>query len=89
MLRQFNLKQQQFAVLNEIIWYGPICQKELTEKLLYRKSNISKIIKILSDKKLIQVTADPNRQAPHAAYGNSCRGSTVEVTFKLLKKLEK
>lgn len=58
-LRKFDLKQQQFAVLNEIVRYGPISQKEVADKLLYGKSNISRIIKILSDKKLIQVTSAP------------------------------
>lgn len=56
-LRQFDLKQQQFAILNEIVQNGPISQKELAENLLYEKSNISRIIKILSEKKLIQITA--------------------------------
>jgi len=58
-LRQFDMKQQQFTVLNEIICYSPISQKEIADKLLYGKSNISRIIKILSDKKLIQVTSAP------------------------------
>lgn len=58
-LRQYDLKQQQFAVLDEIVRHGPISQKELADKLLYGKSNISRIIKILSNKKLIQVTTAP------------------------------
>jgi DNA-binding MarR family transcriptional regulator len=55
--QRFGLKQQQFSVLNEIIGQGPITQKELGEALLFEKSNVSKIVKILFEKKWIQVTA--------------------------------
>jgi hypothetical protein len=48
--QRFGLKQQQFNVLNEIIWNGPISQKELGETLLFEKSNVSKIVKILLEK---------------------------------------
>jgi len=51
--QRFGLKQQQFSVLNEIVWHGPINQKELGEKLLFEKSNVSKIIRILLEKNLI------------------------------------
>jgi DNA-binding MarR family transcriptional regulator len=57
--QQFGLKQQQFSVLNEIVWHGPISQKELGETLLFEKSNISKIVKILLEKKLITIAVDP------------------------------
>ena len=53
--QRFGLKQQQFIVLNEIIWNGPISQKELGETLLFEKSNVSKIVKILLEKKWIRV----------------------------------
>jgi DNA-binding MarR family transcriptional regulator len=56
--QRFDLKQQQFAVLNEIIWNGPISQKELVEALLFEKSNVSKIVKILIEKKWIRVAID-------------------------------
>jgi DNA-binding MarR family transcriptional regulator len=51
----FGLKQQQFSVLNEIIWHGPLTQKELGERLLFEKSNVSKIVKILFERKWIGV----------------------------------
>ena len=54
--QRFGLKQQQFNVLNEIVWYGPISQKELGETLLFEKSNVSKIVKILLERKWIRVT---------------------------------
>jgi DNA-binding MarR family transcriptional regulator len=57
--RQFGLKQQQFSVLNEIVWHGPINQKELGEKLLFEKSNVSKIIRILLEKNLIGSAVAP------------------------------
>ena len=53
--QRFDLKQQQFIVLNEIVWNGPISQKELVEALLFEKSNVSKIVKILMEKKWIRV----------------------------------
>jgi len=58
-LTHFGLKQQQFAVLDEVIRNGPISQKELCDNLLFEKSNISRIIKLLSKKKLVQVTNLP------------------------------
>ena len=57
--QQFGLKQQQFTVLNEIIWNGPISQKELGETLLFEKSNVSKIVRILLEKKLIDLVVAP------------------------------
>jgi DNA-binding MarR family transcriptional regulator len=53
--QRFGLKQQQFTVLNEIIWHGPLSQKELGERLLFEKSNVSKIVKILFERKWIGV----------------------------------
>ena len=58
--QQFGFKQQQFSVLNAVIWYGPISQKELCEALLFEKSNVSKIIRLLFERNLIQVTLDPH-----------------------------
>ena len=57
--QRFGLKQQQFSVLNEIVWHGPISQKELGEALLFEKSNVSKIVKILLEKKLIDFAVAP------------------------------
>ena len=53
--QRFGLKQQQFSVLNEIVWHGPLTQKELGERLLFEKSNVSKIVKILFERKWIGV----------------------------------
>src|SRR5210317_272865 len=58
--QRFGLKQQQFSVLNEIVWHGPINQKELGEKLLFEKSNVSKIISILLEKNLIGSAIAPS-----------------------------
>jgi len=57
--QRFGLKQQQFSVLDEIVWHGPISQKELGETLLFEKSNISKIVRILLEKKLINIAVAP------------------------------
>jgi len=54
--QRFGLKQQQFSVLSEIVWHGPLTQKELGQTLLFEKSNVSKIVKILFEKKWIRVT---------------------------------
>jgi DNA-binding MarR family transcriptional regulator len=56
---RFGLKQQQFSVLNEIIWNGPISQKELCETLLFEKSNVSKIVRILFEKNWIKILVAP------------------------------
>jgi len=53
--QRFGLKQQQFSVLNEIIWHGPLTQKELVERLLFEKSNVSKIVKILFEREWIRI----------------------------------
>lgn len=57
--QRFGLKQQQFSVLNEIVWHGPINQKELCEMLLFEKSNVSKIVSILLEKSLINSSVAP------------------------------
>ena len=57
--RRFGLKQQQFSVLDAIVWHGPINQKDLAETLLFEKSNISKIVRILTEKKMINVVTNP------------------------------
>ena len=57
--QRFGLKQQQLCVLNEIAWHGPISQKELGETLLFEKSNVSKIVRILLEKNLIDSAVAP------------------------------
>ncbi|MBT8339822.1 MAG: MarR family transcriptional regulator [Desulfatitalea sp.] len=60
---QFGMKQQKFSVLNEIVWHGPISQKAIGETLLFEKSNISKIVKILFDKEWVRIeTATHDRR---------------------------
>ena len=58
--QRFGLKQQQFSVLNEIVWHGPICQKEFGETLLFEKSNVSKNVRILFEKKWIRGVVAPH-----------------------------
>jgi DNA-binding MarR family transcriptional regulator len=57
--QRFGLSLHQFSVLNEIVWHGPISQKELVERLFFEKSNVSKIVRILLGKKLINVAVAP------------------------------
>lgn len=57
--QQFTLNTNQFVVINEIILQGPLTQKELCSRLLFEKSNVSKIVKILQDKELISVSVAP------------------------------
>lgn len=57
--QQFTLNTNQFLVINEIIVQGPLSQKALCSRLLFEKSNISKIVKILQDKELISVSVAP------------------------------
>ena len=53
---EFGLKQQQFAVLNEVKSKGRITQKMLVGNLLYEKSNVSKIVKRLKTSEYIEVS---------------------------------
>lgn len=57
--QQFGLNTNQFSVLHEIISRGPLSQKKLCRRLLFEKSNISKIVKTLLAKKLINIVAAP------------------------------
>lgn len=57
--QQHGLNTNQFSAINEIIQQGPISQKELCERLLFEKSNVSKIVKNLLDKALISVSVAP------------------------------
>ncbi len=57
--QKFGLNTNQFVVINEIILKGPVSQKELCNRLLFEKSNISKIVKALQDKELISVSVAP------------------------------
>jgi len=58
--QQHGLNTNQFSAINEIIMQGPISQKELCERLLFEKSNVSKIVKNLQDKGLISITVAAN-----------------------------
>ena len=58
--QRYGLNINQFSVINEIVLQGPVSQKMLCERLLSEKSNISKIVKTLLDKKLISVSVAPN-----------------------------
>lgn len=57
--QNFNLTTNQFVVMHEIIAQGPLTQKELCHRLLFEKSNVSKIVKTLLDKELISVSVAP------------------------------
>ena len=58
--QRHGLNANQFSTMHEIVRQGPISQKELCERLLFEKSNVSKIVKNLQDKGLISVTVAPN-----------------------------
>lgn len=58
-LETFDLKLPQFLALNEIVWNGPLYQKELCRALDLEKSNISKIVQLLFRKNLIKITPGP------------------------------
>jgi len=58
--QQHGLNANQFSALHEIIQQGPLSQKELCERLLFEKSNVSKIVKNLQEKELISITVAPH-----------------------------
>ena len=57
--QQLALNANQFTVINEIILQGPLSQKDLCTRLLFEKSNISKIVKTLHEKELISISIAP------------------------------
>lgn len=57
--QQFGLSTNQFSVLDIIVAKGPLSQKDLRKKLLFEKSNISKIVATLMGKDLINVISAP------------------------------
>ena len=93
--QRFGLKQQQFSVLNEIVWHGPISQKELGEALLFEKSNVSKIVKILLEKKLIDFAVAPGDrrmtllfETPEgAAVWKDCMQAFHEASTEMMSQL--
>jgi len=56
-LQNFGLNQQQFVVLKEIQERGPISQKDICSRLLFEKSNVSKIVKKLAATGLIKISS--------------------------------
>jgi DNA-binding MarR family transcriptional regulator len=57
-LAPLDLTHQQFLVLSRISEQGSVSQKDLCDKMLYEKSNASRIIKKLLSLGLIQIEAD-------------------------------
>ena len=62
LLEEFGITQQQFIVIKEIQEKKPKSQKEICSVLLFEKSNVSKIIKKLHNKKLIDININPDDQ---------------------------
>ena len=80
--QRYGLKQQQFSVLNEIVWHGPLTQKELCESLLFEKSNVSKIVKLLFEREWIRVVvATTWRASVLASRGVIRRHSRLPLIF--------
>ena len=57
-LAPLNLTHQQFLVLSRITEQGTLSQKDLCDKMLYEKSNVSRIVKRLHSLGLIQIEPD-------------------------------
>ena len=57
LIREFDLTQQQFVVLNEIAEKRSVSQKQIVGELLFEKSNVSKIVKKLHLAGLINVSS--------------------------------
>jgi len=57
---EYGLNQQQFIVLNEILLNKAVSPKQLTGDLLYKKSNVSKIVKKLKTIGFIEVLPSPD-----------------------------
>ena len=57
---EYDLNQQQFTILNEICIREQIIQKDLVTDLYYEKSNVSKVVKKLISKGLLEMIVDEN-----------------------------
>lgn len=55
MLLPYGINQQQLSILNDISVAGRIKQKDLVNRLLLEKSNVSKIVKKLESLELIKL----------------------------------
>jgi DNA-binding MarR family transcriptional regulator len=75
-VKDFDLNQQQYVVLNYISINQPLNQNDICSRLLYEKSNVSKIVKKLVALKY--VTQSPsNRDKRYIAI--ACTDQGIEV----------
>lgn len=64
LLLPFDLNQQQFSILFDIVQAGKVKQKELVNRLLLEKAHVSKVVKKLHGMGLISITApDEDRRS--------------------------
>lgn len=98
-LAPINLTHQQFLVLSRISEQGSLSQKDLCDKMLYEKSNVSRIIKRLHSLGLIQIEVDnedarrqvirPSGAGMHAVVkGKQIISDSVEKWFSRLTDFE-
>lgn len=91
----YDLNQQQFTILNEICSRDQIIQKDLVTDLYYEKSNVSKVVKKLIKKGLLEtiIDEDDNRvkylistEAGEELW-NECMNKTIEWSDEWLSHL--
>ena len=56
MLKPFNLNHQQFSIFFEIAKVGKVKQKEMVNRLMLKKSHVSKVVKKLHQMELITIS---------------------------------
>ena len=74
-----NLTHQQFLVLSRITEQGSLSQKDLCDKMLYEKSNVSRIIKRLYSLGFVQIEPD-RKDARRQVISPTDQGSLTVVT---------
>jgi MarR family 2-MHQ and catechol resistance regulon transcriptional repressor len=58
-LKDFNLTFTQFGVLEALFHLGPLCQKDIAQKILKSTGNITQTIDALERRKLVSRALDP------------------------------
>ena len=80
-LTALNLTHQQLLVLSRISEQGSLSQKDLCDKMLYEKSNVSRIVKRLHSLGLIQIETD-KEDARKQVISTTGQGSIAVVKGK-------
>lgn len=85
----FDLNQQQFSILFEIVKAGKVKQKEMVNRLSLEKAHVSKVVKKIHKMELITITeSDEDRRSYWLAPTQKGRKTTNDI-MQLFEKWNK